>query len=345
MNEQPARPSQTGGEDGLLLADQWLQAGRRLALAVVVKTWGSAPRPVGSLLVAETGGEFAGSVSGGCVEAAVIEAALQAIEQHQTQSLEFGVSDQQAWEFGLACGGRISLLIQPIGEPEQLAIRAALAERDQGKSGLLIFKSAPGGLEFYSPQSPPNPDYHHQIASHRSQALEDGGFALLVAPPPRLVVVGAVHIAQELVPLAQRLGFEVVVVDPRQGFATPERFPGVRLIHDWPDEALAKLGLAPATGQNTAVVSMTHEARLDDPALTIALDSAAFYVGALGSKKTQANRIARLLDQGRSPSQTARIHGPVGLNIGAVTASEIAVSILAEIIQVYRSRNRAAERG
>ena len=356
MNERSTSPSPTSGEDGLALALDWSRAGRQTALVLVVKCWGSAPRPVGSMMVVAADGGFAGSVSGGCVEAAAIEAAIAAIHQHQPRDLEFGVSDQQAWDFGLACGGRISLLIQPIGAAEQPCIRRALRTRDQGDAGLLIFRSAAGGLEFYSPHAAAplanelltnalltnapiaNPDYDRLIACHRSQALDSGEFALIVAPPPRLIVVGAVHIAQELVPLAQQLGFEVVIVDPRQGFATPERFPKVRLIHDWPDQALSDLGLLPTKGQNSAVVSLTHESRLDDPALTTALHSDAFYIGALGSHKTQTKRIARLVEQGATPPQIARIHGPVGLNIGALTAGEIAVSILAEIIQAYRLR-------
>ena len=139
--------------------------------------------------------------------------------------------------------------------------------------------------------------------------------------------------------MAQRLGFAVTVVDPRQGFATRERFPSVHVIHDWPDLALARLGLVAGGGQRMAVVSMTHEARLDDPALVAALGSDCFYIGALGSKQTQGKRRERLTELGFTPSQVARIQGPVGLDIGAVTAAEIALSIMAEIIQHYRGKD------
>ncbi|MDI9408799.1 MAG: XdhC family protein [Candidatus Pacebacteria bacterium] len=322
-------------EDGLAIAAEWLKAGRPVALVVVTRTWGSSPRPVGSLMVVEGGGQFAGSVSGGCVEAAVIEAAVQSLTDHQTQALDFGVSDDKAWEFGLACGGKISLMIQPINPADHRAILAAMVSRQQGEAGLLIFGGIERRLEFVT-----NRDslYQAMVSSNHSQMIDASRFALLVAPPPRLIIVGAVHIAQALVPLAEGLGFAVTVVDPRQGFATAERFPNVELIHDWPDTALARLGVVEGGGERIALVSMTHEARLDDPALVAALGSDCFYIGALGSKITQAKRLERLRELGFTASQIARIHGPVGLDIGAVTAAEIALSIMAEIIQNYRGR-------
>ncbi len=153
------------------------------------------------------------------------------------------------------------------------------------------------------------------------------------APPVRLVIVGAVHIAQSLVPMAAHLGLSVIVVDPRRSFATEERFPNVTLMDDWPDDAMDKI----APDSRTAIITLTHDPKLDDPALDRALRSDAFYIGSLGSRKTHANRLQRLRDLGHDDNTLARIRGPVGLNIGAVTAPEIAASILAEFIAVRRN--------
>lgn len=157
-------------------------------------------------------------------------------------------------------------------------------------------------------------------------------------PPLRLIVVGAVHIAQALVPMAQEVGFAVTVVDPRRAWATAERFPGITLIHDWTDEAMTAL----APDARTAVVTLTHDPKLDDPALDVALKSEAFYIGALGSRRTHAKRVARLREMGHSEAAIARIHAPVGLAIEAVTAPEIALSILAEVVAVRRGASLAA---
>ena len=155
-------------------------------------------------------------------------------------------------------------------------------------------------------------------------------------PPLELVVVGAAHIAQPLTQMAAVAGYQVRVIDPRTAFATPERFPGMALSHDWPDEALAKTPL----GARSALVALTHDPKVDDPALAAALRSSCFYIGALGSKKSHAGRLARLKEQGLADNELARIHGPVGLNIGAKSPAEIAVSILAEITAVLRQPPR-----
>lgn len=169
-----------------------------------------------------------------------------------------------------------------------------------------------------------------------SDILESAGrryFVQVHNPPPRLFLVGAVHIAQALAPMAALAGYGVSVIDPRRSFATDARFPGMALSHDWPDEAMAALGL----DSRTAVVTLTHDPKLDDPALASALRSPAFYIGALGSKRTHAGRLARLAKDGFSPADLARIHGPVGLAIGALSPAEIAVSILAQMTAVRRA--------
>ncbi|MEY3081986.1 MAG: hypothetical protein RJA94_1971 [Pseudomonadota bacterium] len=160
----------------------------------------------------------------------------------------------------------------------------------------------------------------------------DGQFINIHNPPLRLVIIGAVHIAQSVIPIAQALGYDVTVIDPRGAFATGARFPGLALHAEWPDEIIPKIGLDP----RTALIALTHDPKIDDPALDAALRSDVFYIGALGSKKTQASRAQRLKDAGFSESQVARIHGPIGLNIGAKGAPEIAVSIMGEVTRCLR---------
>ena len=171
----------------------------------------------------------------------------------------------------------------------------------------------------------------------RSETVELAGagyFLHVMSPPLRLFVVGAVHIAQALVPMASLLGYAVTVIDPRRAFVTGERFPGVTVVTDWPDEALDAAGL----DARSAVVTLTHDPKLDDPALRVALDSPAFYIGSLGSRRTHARRIERLAGAGLAPETLARVHAPVGIDIGAVTAAEIAASIVAELTAGFRKR-------
>jgi xanthine dehydrogenase accessory factor len=174
----------------------------------------------------------------------------------------------------------------------------------------------------------------------RSETVELGSqriFLNVYVPPPRLIIVGAVHIAQSLAPIASLMDFDVTVVDPRRAFATDSRFPGVKVMQEWADEAFEKMGL----DGSTAVVTLTHDPKLDDPALEAALKSDVFYIGALGSKRTHAKRKERLAEAGITDEQFARIHGPVGLNIGARSPAEIAVSILGQIVEVRARRLEA----
>jgi xanthine dehydrogenase accessory factor len=285
-------------------AGAWCAAGQRVAVATVIGTWGSSPRPPGSQLAVSERGEMAGSVSGGCVEAAVVHEALEALRVGAPRVLEYGVTAERAWEVGLSCGGRIRVHVAP-ARPEELAgTLAALAARECVETTLEVGEGEP--------------------------------FRLVLAPPVRLVVVGAVHLAQPLVRLAQVVGYEVVLVDPRPTFATEERFPGVRIERGWPDEALARIGL----DARTAVITLAHDRKLDDPALEAALRAPAFYVGALGSRRTQAALRARLREAGVPPADLDRIHGPVGLDLGAVAPAEVAVEILADIVGVLNGAAR-----
>lgn len=300
----------------LARAAEWRGAGHALALATVVRTWGSAPRRVGSLLLVRDDGLFEGSVSGGCVEGAVIEAARARIEAGGGELLSFGVASETAWEVGLACGGEIAILVQAVddsGFPPALLDRLA-TERAAGRALTLATDFATG----------------------RTAEADSGDFVHRFDPPLRLMLVGAVHISQALAPMAAALGHSILIVDPRGAFAAGPRFAGFAVDGRWPDEALADW----APDAASAVVTLTHDPKLDDVALAAALRSPAYYIAALGSRKTHAARLERLAAQGFGPADLARIHGPAGLDIGAANPGEIALSVAAQMTAAWRKPTR-----
>ncbi len=333
---------------------RWRDAGRGVALATVIATWGSSPRPPGSQLAVDSEGRMAGSVSGGCVEGAVVETALRVIESGLHEVLAFGVTDELAWEVGLACGGEMEVFVERVaragGEVEQRAswLDRLQADRAAKRPAVLTLSLESGRRELLHPAATGNDASPEviEIARATREALrrdaprmlerQDGRLFLQPFNPPlRLVVVGAVHIAQPLSRMASESGYEVIVVDPRAAFASNTRFPEVRLERGWPDEALQSLEL----DARTAVVTLTHDPKLDDPALQVALRSPAFYIGCLGSPRTQAQRLERLREEGFDEETLRRIHGPVGLDIGARSPAEIAMSILGEITAQLRDRS------
>ncbi|SEK27965.1 xanthine dehydrogenase accessory factor [Roseovarius nanhaiticus] len=317
----------TDSDDIPQIALDWHRAGRGAALATVVQTWGSAPRRIGAMLAVSGAGDMAGSVSGGCVEGAVVAEAIEAIAEGAARMLEYGVADGDAFAVGLACGGTIRVLVQPVGSALPEAVLAQLTEARTARvpAALVSPKGAPPRVEASG--------HAERFRMDRSGFEEDGEtFVAIHNPPLRLIVVGAVHIAQTLVPMAQAVGYDPVVVDPRSAFASAARFPGTRLLDDWPDDGVRALGL----DGRTALVLLTHDPKLDDPALTEALRSKVFYIGALGSTRTHAARLDRMRAAGFGEDDLARIHGPVGLDIGAAGPAEIALSILAQMTQVLR---------
>lgn len=319
----------TGLEDAPLAALTWARAGKGAALATVIDTWGSAPRPRGSQLAISQDAELVGSVSGGCVEGAVVAEALDAMGDGRHRVLEYGVSDDEAFAVGLACGGTIRILLEPVGEALSEDILADLVDRRARHEAVGQAVNVGSGAAHLIDAAA----VADRVRADRSGFDEDGEtFVTLHAPPLRLAVVGGVHIAQALVPMARLAGYVVTVIDPREAFAASARFPETALIHDWPDEAMRAF----APDARSAVVTLTHDAKLDDPALAEALGSPAFYVGALGSTRTHAKRVARLQDAGLSEAQIGRIDAPVGLDIGAKTPGEIAVAILAAMTQALR---------
>ncbi|MFN4191427.1 MAG: XdhC family protein [Tabrizicola sp.] len=313
----------------------WHRSGVGAALATVIETWGSAPRQAGSQLAISGAGEMTGSVSGGCVEGAVITEALDALADRKSRVLTFGVSDETAFAAGLACGGTIRVLVEPVGEGVEALPEALLAElvaaRATPRAVALVTTPATWSRRLVAPGEDPAADA--RFKSDRSGMEEDGRFIAIHNTPLRLIVVGAVHIAQPLLSIARTCGYAPTLIDPRGAFGSEARFPGETILDDWPDEALAAL----KPDARTAIVTLTHDPKLDDPAIRFALRSPAFYLGSLGSKKTHARRVERLTVAGFLPEEIARIHAPVGLDIGARTPAEIAVSIMAQITEALRT--------
>ncbi len=328
--------------------DRWRAQGQQIALATVIQTWGSAPRGVGAKMAFTPDSQIAASVSGGCVEGAVIEAGSEVLETGRPQLLHFGVADDIAWQVGLACGGTIEVFLERLDTEWYEAYRAALLEErpvaavtvvrgpaDQLGRKLIVEDDGRasgylGGLD----ETAIELARAALISETLRRVMLDGEMEVFVEvalPLPQLVIVGGAHIAFALTNIAKTLGYRTVVIDPRRAFASESRFPQVdRLICAWPDEAFGQINLTRAT----AVVMLTHDPKIDDPALRIALPGPAFYVGALGSNKTQAARRQRLLKAGLSEAQIARLRGPVGLNINARTPEEIALAVMAEIVAV-----------
>jgi xanthine dehydrogenase accessory factor len=311
----------------------WAKSGRKVAIATVVKTWGSAPRPVGSQLVIDGDMEFFGSVSGGCVEGAVIHEALDAMADGTPRLLSFGVSDDTAFEVGLACGGQIEVLVEPVGVgqgPSLAELEALVKARAARKPVAWEIDLSTWTRHLRDRESS---DSALKELFRTDKSLKEGDiFTAVHNPPLRLAVVGAVHIAQPLVQMARMAGYDVALSDPRDSFASAQRFPEETFLEGWPDEALEAYGL----DARTAVTTLSHDPKIDTPALLIALKSEAFYIGALGSTRTHAKRVAALKEEGLTDAQIARIDGPIGLDIGASSPAEIAISIMAEMTERLR---------
>lgn len=332
--------------------EAWQAAGEKVALATVVETWGSAPRPAGGKMAMTAGGKITGSVSGGCVENAVIEAGQETLKTGRPRLLHFGVADDTAWTVGLACGGTIEVFVErlegalfdPLREAIGRDLPATTATLVKGPEGLLGRKLLL--LEDGRVLGSIGKEWDQGAATAARAGLAEGRsrrvpllsgeiFVDIMLPAPRLVIVGGVHIAIPLVTLARALGFRTILVDPREAFANAKRFPHVdSIVPAWPDKALSEIGV----DSQTAIAVLTHDPKLDDPALLAALRSPAFYVGALGSGRTQEKRKKRLLEAGLDEKALARLHGPIGLPLGGRSPEEIALAILSEIVA---TRNRA----
>ncbi len=319
---------------------RWVDGGMPAALATVIETWGSAPRQPGALLAISAQGDLVGSVSGGCVESAVAAEAFEAMEAGDCRLLEFGVSDDDAFAVGLACGGRIQVFVEPVGTGEgiPLPILRALVEARAERARTVLatdLETRERRLLALCDDDALTQAARVAADGDRSGFTEADGrrwFLAVHNPPLRMAIIGAAHIAQPLSRMAAMTGFDVTIIDPRDSFSSAARFPDMALSREWPDAALT--AFAPDT--RSAVVCLSHDPKIDDPGLHVALRSQAFYVGALGSRRTGAKRAERLAGAGFSEAQIGRIDAPVGLDIGAKSPAEIAVAVMARVVEALR---------
>lgn len=353
---------------------RWFNAGSEVALAQVTKTWGSSPRTPGSLMAISNTGQIAGSVSGGCIEGSVIQSALDCLETACARVEKFHASTKRAQEVGLSCGGSIEVLVTKLDcalfEAEcflqqndksyaRISIVQSTDPRRIGRCFLVIGADSAvvptvRGLDSVCvPNSPAHtivmsPEMIDggvlaaatrvatgSLAEQTGHIVVDGDdyFFAREAPKPMLVCIGGVHIAIHLTRMAKALGYKTVVVDPRGIFSTEERFDSVdQIMHAWPQEAFKQLNI----NASTAVCALTHDPKIDVPALALALETQAFYIGSLGRMTTQLTRYRQLSERGVADECIARIYGPIGLDIGGREPSEIALSIMAEVIAVRR---------
>jgi xanthine dehydrogenase accessory factor len=333
----------------------WREEGKSIALATVIETWGSSPRKAGSKMALTSDGRITGSVSGGCVENAVVEAGMESLNTNRPQLLHFGVADETAWEVGLACGGSIDVFVKPLDEAifrsnhtilndDKPAVMATVINGDDTILGREIILDDNGDVT-----GSIGNEWDEKVFPFMEESLEQGVsrrvilgeateiFIEAIMPPLTLIMVGGAHISIALASLAGTLEYRTIVIDPRQVWGNEERFPKVdTLIQSWISDAFEQVAIT----SMTAIAMLTHDPKLDDPALKIALNSPAFYVGALGSKTTNAKRHERLLNDGTTDAQLSRLHAPIGLKIGAQTPEEIALAIMAEVVDVYRKQNQ-----
>jgi len=330
--------------------DAWREHGENLAIATVIETWGSAPRPPGSKLAISERGGIAGSVSAGCVEGAVILEAREVMRRGVSKQLEYGVADETAWGVGLACGGAIKIFVEPgfvldnlypvikrhfeenlpfalisvLMGPQDLIHKKCIVDQDGSVQGDLI---VPGQMDQIIDKSLV---FLSEGKSRTIELPDDIKLFIEVYPPPsRLIVIGAVHFSDPLITMANAVGFETILIDPRPAFSTAERFPHAsKIIRAWPHEVLPDMKI----DNLTYAVVLTHDPKIDDPALIYLLNSPARYCGALGSRNSHQKRIERLLEKGGTREQVSRRHAPIGRDLGGETPGEVAISIMAEII-------------
>lgn len=331
-------------KDVLADIDAWLGEGRQIALATVVGVRRSAPRPPGAKMAVNDAGAVSGAVSGGCVEGAVVTVAEDVLAGGKPRVLHFGIADEEAWDVGLPCGGEIDVLVER-GPHEEFARvaredgRAALVTNvNDPAAKLLVRADGTTSGTLGSPELDARARAHADelMWSERSELRDEELFVDVTAPAPRLVIFGAVDFAGALCRLARAAGWRPFVVDPRARFATRERFPEAEeVVVAWPEEAFAQIG---GIDRATWICVLTHDPKLDDAALSIALRSDAAYVGAMGSRRAQERRRERLLEAGLTDDDLARLSAPIGLDLGALTAEETALSIMAEVVAVRNGR-------
>ena len=318
--------------------ERWRAAGQDVAVATVVGSRRTAPRPIGSKLGVSSAGELAGSVSGGCVENDVYGVAQEVLAGAPPRLVSYGISDELAFEVGLPCGGEIDVFVDRADD--ELFARVQQIVADGRRAVLLtVLEGGNAGAKRLVEEGEADELSAALIREGRNRVVEHERvqlFAEVFAPPPRLLVIGAIDTAESLCRAARGIGWRTIVADPRARFATADRVPSAdELLPLWPDDALAQV----RPDYDTAIVVLTHEDKFDGPALAGALETEAFYIGALGSRRAQEKRRERLLAAGVPEGALERIVGPCGLDVGASTPAETAYSILAEILAVRAGRD------
>ena len=326
----------------------WREEGRKFTMTRVIRTWGSSPRPIGSAMLVDQDRNIFGSVSGGCVEGSVIKSSMETLETDQSAHISYGVSDEDAWEVGLSCGGSIEVFQQPVPEfqADDQVFDQLIQRNEANEDCILITPISPGymGNTVLAPDgvSIGNPISNElkEIAlmsfrkrKHSIEEVEDVKYFIHLFPrKSQMFIIGSAHVTTDLVVLGKQFDFETIVIDPRGVFArnTQYKIRPDKILEEYPSEVLPDFNL---NAQSFAVI-LSHDPKIDDNALSVLLFSDVAYIGALGSRKTHQKRIARLEKAGYSEAQINRIHAPIGMNISAKTPKEIALSIMAEIIGV-----------
>ena len=342
MAEPGSHQSARDEIDVLKAARQWLQRDGKVAIATVIDTWGSAPVAIGGQMAVATDGRFQGSVSGGCIEGEVIVEAEDILESGTPKVLTFGVADETAWRAGLPCGGQVQVFVERLdgaaGGAELLD--RAIAARDSRQGLVVQTRLDTADRRIYARDDAGLPDDIADRFSTAKSQLKDGPdgkiFLHALVPPARILIIGATHIGQVLSQVAKLAGYEVEIIDPRTAFAAPDRFRDVTIHAEWPQDALPRIGLDPYT----AVVALAHVGHIDDEALKLAVRSPCLYIGALGSQRNHTKRRERLTAAGITDAEIVRIKSPIGIDIGAQTPAEIAVSVMAEIVLAVRGVKR-----
>ena len=337
--------------------EAWCGAGEQVAVATVVRVAGSAPRPVGARMIASSAGRMAGSISGGCVETTVYGEMMDVLGGGPPRLLHFGITEEMVWDVGLACGGVIDVFVQALDPTLATALRGYVEKKEPfalvtsiaghgsaGETALVTRQGVVWGAAGAQPIAAAQ-----QMLTARSeigslQVVEPGTEVFIepFRPPPVLLLVGGVHVAIPLARLGRDLGFRVIVVDPREKLANRERFPEVDEVWvEWPDEAMSHL----AVDDSTYIVLLTHDPKIDEPALTAALKTQAAYIGAIGSRKVHAGRFERMARWGITAQELERVYAPIGLDLGGHTPEETALSIIAEVVAVKNGRQGSSLRG
>ncbi len=313
---------------------EWLKNKKDVAIANVIETWGSSPRPVGSIMAINDNHEIIGSVSGGCVENYVFSEALKVIKDNKVKTLEFGVTNSKAWEVGLTCGGKIKVFLEKVSYLEIDYIKRINSAFNDNNSILIATRLLDGKRKILNHAENLSLKNNFKVNLNTVKSglkvlSDEVWFLKNYQNNIKVIIIGAVHIAEPLIKFLNNLAYEIFLIDPRSTF-NEKKFSTVKILKEWPDEALKKIKI----DKNTAIVTLTHDPKLDDPALIYSLNTDAFFIGCLGSNKTHNSRILRLKKKDINQKSLSRLNGPVGIDIGAKTPTEIAVSIISQIIKI-----------